>query len=250
MKKTIGLLAITTFAVPTLAAEYVVKYRNPYSVQGFTSTRAMQVMDVHNAGQIMKVNIPNALRVNGLISLLTDPNVEYVVPNARVHMYAPIESSALKPQWAIDKVQAAKAWARAGNKGSHNVVVAVIDTGTDSKHQSLAPNMVAGYDFAGADTDPMDETSSANPGHGTHCAGIVGATGVIEGGTVGLAPDISLMPIRFLDKNGSGDLFNGAKSIDYAIEKKVDVISASWGMTVPAGQESQIQPILDAIARS
>jgi thermitase len=252
MKKTIGLLAITAFTLPSFAAEYVVKYRNPYSVQGFASNRSMQIMDVHNSGQLMKVNIPNATRVNGLVNLLTDPNVEYVVPNIRIHMFEPIESKnkTLKPQWAVDKVQAQKAWERAGNKGSHNVVVAVIDTGTDAKHQSLAPNVIAGYDFAGNDADPMDETSSANPGHGTHCAGIVGATGLIEGGTVGMAPNISIMPIRFLDKNGSGDLYNGAKSIDYAIEKKVDVISASWGMTVPAGQESQIQPILDAIGRA
>jgi thermitase len=249
MKRAIGFLAITAFTLPTIAAEYVVKYRNPYSVQGFASTRAMQIMDVHDAGQLMKVNIPERLRVNGLVSLLTDPNVEYVVPNLRVHSYQPIESAALKPQWAIDKVQGAKAWQRAGNKGSRQVVVAVIDTGMDSRHPSLAPNAVPGYDFAGNDADPMDEVGQ-NPGHGTHCAGIVGSTGLIEGGTVGLAPEVSLMPIRFLDKNGSGDLYNGAKSIDYAVEKKVDVISASWGMTVPAGQESQVQPILDAIQRA
>jgi thermitase len=252
MKKTISLLAITALAMPTFAAEYVVKYRNPYSVQSFASTSTVQILDVHTTGQLMKVHIPSSQNVSGLVSLLTDPNVEYVVPNIRIHMFRPIESTdrALKPQWAIDKVQAAKAWARAGNKGSHSVVVAVIDTGIDYKHPNLAPNVVAGHDFAGNDEDPMDETGTQNPGHGTHCAGIIGATGLIDGGTVGVAPDISLMPIRFLDQNGSGDLYNGAKSIDYAIQKQVDVISASWGMTVPAGQESQIQPILDAIGRA
>ena len=248
MKKTIGLLAITAMALPAFSAEYVVKYRNPYSVQGFTSTRAMQIMDVHNAGQLMKVNIPQAMRVNALVNLLTDPNVEYVVPNIRIQSFKPIEGLATKTQWAIDKVQAAKAWQRC-NKGSKNVVLAVIDTGIDSKHPNLAPNTIAGYDFAGNDADPMDEVGQ-NPGHGTHCAGIVGATGLVDGGIVGISPEISMMPIRFLDKNGSGDLFNGAKSVDYAVQQKVDVISASWGMTVPAGQESQIQPILEAIGRA
>lgn len=107
---------------------------------------------------------------------------------------APIEIEALKEQWAISKVQAEKAWTRAGNKGSKKIVVAVIDTGVDYKHKSLASNMMAGYDFKDKDNDPMDKTSQQNPGHGTHCAGIVGANGLVDGGIVGMSPDVTIMP--------------------------------------------------------
>jgi thermitase len=93
----------------------------------------------------------------------------------------------------------------------------------------------------------MDKTSSANPGHGTHCAGIVGATGLIDGGTSGLSPEVSIMPLRFLGEDGSGDLNNAIKAIDYAIEKKVSVISASWGATVPL---STAQPLVEALERA
>ncbi|MNS87220.1 Thermitase [compost metagenome] len=153
----------------------------------------------------------------------------------------------MKDQWAIAKVQAEKAWKRAGNKGNRNVIVAVIDTGVDYRHKNLAPNMVQGYDFKENDNDPMDKTSSANPGHGTHCAGAVGATGLVDGGIVGLAPEVSIMPLRFLGEDGSGDLNNAIKAIDYAVEKGAQVISASWGAAV---SRSQAGPMLEAIKRA
>lgn len=238
------------------AAEYLVKYRNPNTMMTFSAYK-MQVLDQHSAGQLIKVNISNSNTAETLINLYSNANVEYVVPNAKMKAFsAPFdgaalkqqfEGSALKQQWAIAKVQAEKAWQRAGNKGSKNVVVAVIDTGVDYNHKSLSPNMIPGYDFAKNDSDPMDQTSSANPGHGTHCAGAVGATGLVEGGVVGLSPELSMMPIRFLDENGSGDLNNGVKSIDYAIEKKVHVISASWGAAIP---KAQAMPLIEAIQRA
>jgi thermitase len=146
----------------------------------------------------------------------------------------------------LAKVNAPAAWAKAGNKGSKNVLLAVIDTGTDYRHKNLAPNMVPGYDFRDNDADPMDEVGQ-NPGHGTHCAGIVGATGLVEGGISGISPEVSIMPLRFLGADGSGELEGAIKAIDYAIEKHVQVISASWGASVPL---STAQPLVEAMQRA
>ena len=238
-----------SIALQAHAAEFLVKYKsaNTFSMMSFQSYQ-MTILDQHEPGRLLKVDISDKNKVTTLAKLFANPNVEYVVPNGKFHAFTtPIETTILQDQWAVSKVQAAKAWERAGNKGSRNVLLSVIDTGVDYKHKNLAQNMVAGgWDFVKNDGDPMDVTGQ-NPGHGTHCAGIVGATGLIDAGTVGISPEVSIMPIRFLDENGSGSFENAVKAIDYAISKNVQVISASWGAAI---DKSQAQPLIEAMKRA
>lgn len=247
-----GLLAGQT----AFGAEFLVKYRQnslAFSTlnAGFSSAMKMQVLDHNNAAQLIKVGINKADTVSALLALSSNPNIEYVVPNFKLYSFSTVPmdlgAEALQPQWAIQKVNAEKAWQKAGNRGSKNIKVAVIDTGSDYRHPALSTNMVAGYDFAENDADPMDKTSSKNPGHGTHCSGIIGANGIVDGGTIGMSPEVTMMPLRFLDENGSGDLNNGIKAIDYAIEKKVDIISASWGAAV---SRDMAKPLIEAVERA
>lgn len=258
-KKTAGTLAIFAALLTgqtAFGAEYLVKYRQNSLAfttlnAGFNSAMKLQVLDHNNTAQLIKVGINKADTLSALLALSSNPNIEYVVPNFKLYSFStvPVDigAEALQPQWAIQKVNAEKAWQKAGNRGSKNIKIAVIDTGVDYRHGSLASNMTPGYDFAGNDADPMDETGSKNPGHGTHCAGIIGANGVVDGGTVGMSPEVTMMALRFLDKNGSGDLNNGIKAIDYAIEKKVDIISASWGAAV---SRQMAKPLIEAVERA
>lgn len=246
-------MAISMASTGASAAEFLVKYKNQAGLNSIMETarvrmNTMQVMDRHAPGQFVKVKITKNAEARTLAELSSNPNIQWVTPNFKLEAFrAPVNATALRSQWAMSKVQAEKAWTRAGNKGKRDIIVAVIDTGVDYRHQALAPNMIAGYDFAGNDADPQDETSSANPGHGTHCAGVVGATGLIDGGIVGMGAGVSMMPIRFLDKNGSGDLNNGIKSIDFAIEKGAHVISASWGASVARAQAAAL---IEAVERA
>lgn len=252
MKKSI-LLGALLLATQANAAEYLVKYKSTsalsmLSAMTMSKNVKMMVEDHNPTASLIKVDIDKKSEARVLAEILAQPGVEYVVPNFKLKAFtSPVSTAALKEQWANNKVNAQKAWQRAGNKGSKNIIVAVIDTGVDYRHESLAPNMVPGYDFKENDNDPMDKTSFQNPGHGTHCAGSVAGTGLVDGGIEGLAPGISMMPLRFLGEDGSGDLNNAIKAIDFAVEKGAQIISASWGATVP---RSTAAPLLEAIKRA
>jgi len=252
MKKFVSsiLLLSVVLAAQAQAAEFVVKHRGTFpaalQAQTLSTNPGVKVLDQHSDAQLLKITIPDSRVVGFMTKLLRDRNVEYVVPNFKLHRLGEsFDVGAFQEQWALTKVRAQEAWALAGNKGSRNVVVAVIDTGVDYTHAALKTNSIAGFDYRDNDSDPMDLTGAQNPGHGTHCAGIVGADG--SGGMFGLSPEVSIMPIRFLGADGSGDLMNGIKAIDFAISKGAKVISASWGAAVPT---SQAQPLIEAVKRA
>jgi subtilisin family serine protease len=163
-------------------------------------------------------------------------------------------------QWALNNtgqnggkanahIDALKAWAK--TRGSAEVVVAVLDTGVDYTHKDLAENMwirpanvpqyvdqelgtiddIHGYDAEANAGDPMDDN-----GHGTHCAGIIGAEGNNGEGISGINWNVKIMPLKFLGRGGFGNVNDAIEAINYAIERKksgvnLRVINASWGST-------------------
>ncbi|GAB0489736.1 hypothetical protein MMPV_000961 [Pyropia vietnamensis] len=107
------------------------------------------------------------------------------------------------------------------------VRVAVLDTGVDTGHPALIKrlDLAAARNFSSSG-DPSDVTDRS--GHGTHCAGIIGAE---EVGAVmsGIAPRATIVPIKVLGDNGSGRLQWIVAGIRHAIAQRVDVISMSLG---------------------
>ena len=147
-------------------------------------------------------------------------------------------------------ISAMRAWSV--TTGSDKVVVAVIDTGVDYTHIDLASNIwirpatvppyedrqlgviqdLHGYNATDNSADPMDEN-----GHGTHCAGIIGAEGGNNEGIAGVNWTVQIMPLRFLNAGGFGNTKDAIECINYVIDRRqhgvnVRVISASWGSTV------------------
>jgi len=142
-------------------------------------------------------------------------------------------------------VGALRAWEI--TKGSRQVKVAVIDTGIDYNHQDLKANLwtneaeangragvdddkngfvddVHGYDFSNNDGDPLD-----GHGHGTHCAGTIGAVHDNGVGVAGVMGEVTMVAVKFLSDAGSGTTADAVKAIDYATGLGVDIMSNSWG---------------------
>jgi len=164
-------------------------------------------------------------------------------------------------QWALNNdgnnggkakadIGALKAWL--STQGSEEIVVAVLDSGVDYTHPDLITNMWFrpenvpayfddelgtvddrhGFNSAENASDPMDDN-----GHGTHCAGIIGAEGNNNTGIAGINWKVEIMPLKFLSKGGFGSTKNAIEAINYAVDRKkagvnVRVINASWGSTL------------------
>lgn len=249
------------------AADYIVKLKHKLKYYDLnhlesSSNYLFRVTDTINNLRLIKVSTENSSQM-----LKNYFDAEYVVENVMLHALLDPADPRRKEQWALDMIHAAEAWDI--SIGSSSVVVAVIDTGLDLKHEDLKNNLwinpketpnnntdddnngfiddINGWDFNANDADPSDETGAKNPGHGTHCAGIIGASCGNDLGVCGISPKVSLMALRFLNKEGSGDLFASTKAIDYAASNGAQIISASWGASI---SQSSAQPIIDAIKRA
>ncbi|MCH7878445.1 MAG: S8 family peptidase [candidate division Zixibacteria bacterium] len=105
-----------------------------------------------------------------------------------------------------------------------NAKVAVLDTGIDTDHPDLEDAIVDTKDFSGDGIEDED-------GHGTHCAGVIGAR-LNSVGFVGVAPKCELLIGKVLGNDGRGDLAWAADGIDWAVENGANIISMSLGASV------------------
>lgn len=176
-------------------------------------------------------------------------DVLYAEPNYRIHACS-VNDPYFPRQWSMqggaegtpeysNVASNIGAFWDQGITGSERIV-AVVDTGVDYTHPDLAPNMwhndhypvlkgEYGFDFIGGDDDPMDEN-----GHGSHCAGILGATGNNGIGISGVNQNIKIMALRILDADGSAFMSHEVAAYNYinrAIDlgEPVQAINNSWG---------------------
>ena len=195
--------------------------------------------------------------------------VEYAEPNFEISLDEDTEGPLVPilphdprftDQWALANsgqrggkqgadISATLAWAT--TTGSEDVVVAVLDSGVDYTHEDLLENMwhrpaemdpyqdnelgtiddENGFNAIDSASDPMDEN-----GHGTHCAGIIGAEGENDLGIAGVNWNVKIMPLKFMNAGGFGTTKDAIEAINYVIDRKkagvnVRIISASWGST-------------------
>jgi thermitase len=124
-------------------------------------------------------------------------------------------------QWGLEMVRAPAAWYLSTGQA---VTVAVVDTGADLTHPDLIDGLIDGWDYIENDEIPADGN-----GHGTHVAGIVGATTDNARGVAGMGWGAKIMPVRVLDDQGEGDTLQVALGIRYAVEHGAKVINLSLG---------------------
>lgn len=150
--------------------------------------------------------------------------------------------------WGLRAIRAPEAWQI--TQGSEEIVVAVIDSGIDRRVSALAGRMwqnpnevpgngldddrngyvddVYGWDFRDGDPDSLSGTPLY--WHGTFVASLVAAAFDARSGAGGVAPEIRVMDLRFLDSKGlfyQSDWRRLAQAIDYAVAEGANIINLS-----------------------
>jgi len=145
-------------------------------------------------------------------------------------------------QWGLGQVHAPRGWYVSTG---HAVTVAVVDGGVDLDHPDLVGSLwvnpgeipgngidddgngfvddVHGWDFVDDDGMPDDIY-----GHGTHVAGIVGATTDNALGMAGMGWEGKVMAVRVLETQ-DGTVQDVAQGIEYAVDQGAQVINLSLG---------------------
>jgi subtilisin family serine protease len=159
-------------------------------------------------------------------------------PNFVIQAQVEPNDPLLSQLYGLKMIEADKAW---GIVTKTTARVAVLDSGIDKNHPDLIGNSITSHNFIGG--EPDEDTN----GHGTHVAGTIAATGNNGVGVVGVSwRSPRLLALRFLNKLGSGSLFNAIRAIDYAIaQRDVRVNNASWGC-----RNCYSQQLRDAIRRA
>jgi subtilisin family serine protease len=121
-------------------------------------------------------------------------------------------------------------------RGSPDVVVAVIDSGIDASHPEFQGQLVPGWDVTV--TPAVAGGTEDGYGHGTHVAGVIGAKADNGIGIAGVAPGCKLMPVRIFDKFGHSTEGASAAAVIWAVDHGAKVINASWGSPDP-GQAAE-----------
>jgi subtilisin family serine protease len=147
--------------------------------------------------------------------------VRYISQNYKmmaIEGKATIQAVHQNQKWHYDMIKAPQAWTV--TNGSSAVKVAVLDTGIDHNHPSLANfvNTSLGRTFVGGTT--MDVQ-----GHGTHVAGTIASYGSVSG----VMQNATLIPVKVLGDDGSGSLYGITQGILYAANIDADVINMSLG---------------------
>ncbi len=132
--------------------------------------------------------------------------------------------------WSLSHINAMEMWKR-GYTGD-GVVVAVLDTGCDTKHPFIKHSIIGGINFT-EESKPADY--SDRNGHGTHICGIISARTNPKNGMRGVAPDAKLLVLKVLNADGTGEIGPILRAMNMAVNwrgqngKRVNIISMSFG---------------------
>ncbi len=204
-----------------------------------------------------------------IATLEEDPNVEYAekIPFETLFFDPNDPAENAGEQWLLNTIDASAAWDL--SLGDEDVVVAVVDDAVKITHEDLTnskwvnPGEIAGNGIDDDDNgyiddingwDVADNDNNPNPpstatassfSHGTHVAGLVGATTNNGKGVASIGAGVSIMAVKCTKNSttNTGIISHGWSGFQYAMNSGADIINMSWGGT---GSSFTYQALINA----
>lgn len=208
-----------------------------YKIVGFKSDsnlrKSREIVELHGVKVKKFLPLANAClcEIDGdessLKTLAEDPEVEFieddyvgqiqVVPTLSLY----VQKYGQNIPWGVKRIEAPSVWRDVRGDG---IRVGIIDTGIDLSHPDLKDNIKE----AGGVLDCKNIID--DNGHGSHVAGTIAALDN-NIGVVGVAPRVSLYPVKAFDRSGRGNISDVVDALNWCVEKKVQVVNMSFGFT-------------------
>ena len=226
------------------------------------------VSDIHNLWIASSISCKASASV--ICQLSSHPDVKMIGYDKEFQLITPEQMEEIKsaaksdvraggPDAHVQAVEAHRVWWEEGYTGK-NVIVAVLDSGTNTNHLDLKDHLWTGYIDTNKDGTPdtyvngwnfISDNSNITDdyGHGTHCAGIVCGDGTAIV-TTGIAPDASLMTVKTINRTGGGSVAQMLKGVQFAVENGADVLSMSLGFKnnqLTTTQKEEIRAAFDNV---
>jgi serine protease len=183
-------------------------------------------------------------------TLRADPGVASVVPDALVSVDAwpadggqPSDPYYATYQADLARIGMPQAWTL--TTGTRSTVVAVLDTGLHAHVDFDASAIVSPKNMITGTNDVTDRQ-----GHGTHVTGTIAAAADNGAGVAGIAPGVSVMPVKVLGDDGSGFFSDMVAGVDWARLHGASVINLSLGGYLSPEQAAAYRPAFDAAIAS
>jgi|GEM_PF-2633888 len=215
------------------AQRYIVQFAEPVRSLTASDNIIDTITEKEQIGPADKNMFVMELDENAYQALANDSQVLSIQPDGKSYIQDIPNDQYYDQQWNLSKINMPDAWDI--ERGSADVVVAVIDTGAGN-HADLTQAIVSPYDEVNDSTAfPNYAKDGDSPAwHGTFVAGIIAAQTDNSLGVAGMAPGVSIMPINVFEWDASDNDYTAWDStiidaIDYAVKHGADVINMSLG---------------------
>lgn len=198
---------------------------------GLTAGELENALKPHNGKSrinLKKLNVhivelpEDADEVKVMRELKKDNRLKNVELDMAVTHDAAVSDPSYSSSWALPKIQTPLAWDSANGSG---VTIAILDTGVDSTHPDLAPNIVPGWNTYDNNSNTTDVY-----GHGTMVAGAAAMAANNSMGSAGVAWGAKIMPVRISAPDGNVAYWSTvAQGIYWAADHGAKVVNISYG---------------------